>query len=348
MMCMSKNRDLTGQRFEHWTVLYEAPPKISPSGDCAKSWHCRCDCGKESDVRESCLIGGRSKSCGCYKKDYISEKKLKDMTGLRFGRLVVQKRSEESYVSPNGQIQPRWECLCDCGNTITVSASNLRNGHHLSCGCLRSECMAKVGKTNKSYNRCKFFKTYVIIYTNKNEEIYIDRQDYDKVKEYCWWINDYGYVVANNLNGSNIQIHRLITNCPDDLYVDHIGGKQTRNDNRRFNLRFATPSENRINIGLMPTNTSGVSGVSWVVSKQKWVASIGINQKLIALGHYKNFEDAVAARKKAELELFGEWSYEKSQEIYKSGLTAYECDNVECDDMCLDSELGYYVKRGVA
>lgn len=32
-------------------------------------WLCRCDCGVEKNVRESCLISGEIKSCGCYKKD---------------------------------------------------------------------------------------------------------------------------------------------------------------------------------------------------------------------------------------------------------------------------------------
>lgn len=60
--------------------------------------------------------------------------KLIDLTGKRFGRLVVVRR--------NGTWMNRhilWECKCDCGNITTVNVNNLRNGTIKGCGCLRSE-----------------------------------------------------------------------------------------------------------------------------------------------------------------------------------------------------------------
>lgn len=60
-----------------------------------------------------------------------------DIKGERFGRLVVVK-----YV---GKVENRlsWECLCDCGNTKTVFANNLRVGHTTSCGCRQRELASK-------------------------------------------------------------------------------------------------------------------------------------------------------------------------------------------------------------
>ena len=58
--------------------------------------------------------------------------KTLDVTGQRFGRLVVQKRESikgRSY----------WECHCDCGNSHMVYLGALKNGRTKSCGCLRSE-----------------------------------------------------------------------------------------------------------------------------------------------------------------------------------------------------------------
>ena len=58
----------------------------------------------------------------------------KDMTGLRFGRLVVlceDGRTEDRKV--------KWKCQCDCGNIVSVSGKSLRSGNTLSCGCLRDE-----------------------------------------------------------------------------------------------------------------------------------------------------------------------------------------------------------------
>lgn len=53
--------------------------------------------------------------------------KLKDLTGLKFGKLLVIKRVE-------GKCTP-WLCLCDCGNEIVVRGTNLRSGNTTSCGC---------------------------------------------------------------------------------------------------------------------------------------------------------------------------------------------------------------------
>lgn len=60
--------------------------------------------------------------------------KFIDLTGQRFGRLVVIKRSPE-----NANNHPLWECICDCGNTTLVRANSLRPLRTQSCGCLHTE-----------------------------------------------------------------------------------------------------------------------------------------------------------------------------------------------------------------
>lgn len=64
-----------------------------------------------------------------------------DLTGRRFGKLVVKGR--------NGSIdnKPAWACVCDCGNTITVRGKSLREGSTKSCGCYSKECSAHTGRT---------------------------------------------------------------------------------------------------------------------------------------------------------------------------------------------------------
>jgi len=60
--------------------------------------------------------------------------KFIDLTGQRFGRLVVL---EEAGRSKSGKVM--WLCRCDCGNeTVTVTGS-LKNGETKSCGCLQKE-----------------------------------------------------------------------------------------------------------------------------------------------------------------------------------------------------------------
>lgn len=57
-----------------------------------------------------------------------------DLSGQRFGRLIVISRAENGK-----EWKARWNCSCDCGTQVTVEALNLRQGHTKSCGCLRSE-----------------------------------------------------------------------------------------------------------------------------------------------------------------------------------------------------------------
>lgn len=70
---------------------------------------------------------------------------LKDLTGMRKGRLTVIRRAGTYYppYSKEGT-QPTWECLCDCGNTVVVNRTSLTHGRTYSCGCLVRD-MAKRG-----------------------------------------------------------------------------------------------------------------------------------------------------------------------------------------------------------
>lgn len=61
-----------------------------------------------------------------------------DITGQRFGRLVVIQRVENSSGG-----QAKWMCKCDCGNEVIVLGATLRSGHTKSCGCYKSDATAK-------------------------------------------------------------------------------------------------------------------------------------------------------------------------------------------------------------
>lgn len=100
-------------------------------------------------------------------------------------------------------------------------------------------------------------------------------------------------------------VHRLaflyMTGSFPDGQVDHINGCGT--DNRWSNLRDVPSIDNTRNRRLPCTNKSGVIGVRWSASANRWLAQISDKGKQIHLGSFCCKEDAVAARKTAELEL---------------------------------------------
>lgn len=245
----------------------------------------------------------------------------KDLTGRIFGRLTVLRQAED-YVSPDGRHHCQWLCECSCENKpkVVVRGVQLHSKKTQSCGCLQIERTRESNIINKKkYNTYDLSGEYGIGYTNKGEEFYFDLEDYDKIKDYSWHIGANGYIAAKRINNSNknVFMHRVVLGLIDVPYkeveVDHIHGKETRNDNRKCNLRVATNSQNQMNKGLKSDNTSGVTGVNWNKRIGKWHSRITKNKNEIHLGFYDNFEDAVKARKEAEEKYFENWSYDNSQ-----------------------------------
>ena len=105
------------------------------------------------------------------------------------------------------------------------------------------------------------------------------------------------------LNGQNFYAHRVIWKMihgTDPVDIDHDDGN--RQNNKLNNLFDRSRTDNLRNRVLSKNNTSGFHGVSFSNRHNLWAASIGYNGKTIHLGWFKNFDDAVEARKAAEKE----------------------------------------------
>ncbi len=121
--------DLTGKTFGRLTAIRP----VAKAGSRKRFWLCSCVCGKQTEVEESHLKSGHTKSCGCYRKDYARQR-LHDLTGRRYGRLLVL----GPVVEADGSIR-NWECLCDCGKKVICYKENLYSGSTRSCGCLQAQ-----------------------------------------------------------------------------------------------------------------------------------------------------------------------------------------------------------------
>lgn len=123
-LTIAKKPGFLGARFGRLTVLGKA--------GLDKSHHliadCRCDCGNTAAVRWRSLRDGDTRSCGCL----MTDKFVKDLTGRRFGKLVVVARAGSS-----AKHKSKWLCRCDCGGEAVRHASSLIAGQTTTCGCIR-------------------------------------------------------------------------------------------------------------------------------------------------------------------------------------------------------------------
>lgn len=86
-------------------------------------WRFKCDCGREITIPAFVVHTGRQVSCGC--------KRHPDITGQRFGRLIVVERDRSEHG------QRYWRLRCDCGNEHVAQGTHLKSGSVQSCGCLQ-------------------------------------------------------------------------------------------------------------------------------------------------------------------------------------------------------------------
>lgn len=100
------------------------------------------------------------------------------------------------------------------------------------------------------------------------------------------------YAVSTR-NGRSAYLHRLIFGAKPGVIVDHKDNDGL--NNRRSNLRRANKSLNGANSALSIRNKSGVKGVVWDASRQRWLASITLHGKSNYLGRFHSKEDAAAA-----------------------------------------------------
>lgn len=159
-----------------------------------------------------------------------------DMTGQRFGRLVVLR---ENGRTKYGKVM--WMCKCDCGAEVTVIGNQLRNGHTKSCGCYnRERSSERATERNTTHGMAKT-RLYHIwdgvlrrtgVTKGANEKLkryYIDRgitlcEDWKTFDCFKQWALTHGY--------------------SDGLQIDRID-----NDKGYFpeNCRWVTPKENTSN-----------------------------------------------------------------------------------------------------
>lgn len=164
-------------------------------------------------------------------------------------------------------------------------------------------------------NKYKILDNFVIGYIG-NIEFYIDKLDYEKIKNICWHMNNNGYVVTTNgSKKENCYLHRFVAETTKNEVIDHIN--RNKLDNRKLNLRRVTTQQNNFNKSLMKRNKTGIIGVNYFINNTKnhgesiyWRYQIKYSGKTESK-QFKTKEEAITARLKAEKLYFGEFAPQK-------------------------------------
>ena len=150
-----------------------------------------------------------------------------------------------------------------------------------------------------------------VIELNKGQVAIVDDEDFERLAQWRWFVNAYGYVVRHakphERTGEHgmIWMHHAMLPKKEGFEIDH----KNRNplDNRRCNLRYATRTQNKFNRGVRKDSKIGLKGVER--SGSGFSSRIMIEGKRTYLGIFRTPEEAAAAYEEAARRLHGEFFY---------------------------------------
>lgn len=208
-----------------------------------------------------------------------------NLIGQKIGMLTVVSRKTENKRS-------YYLCKCDCGNEKWIRIDSIKSGKQKSCGCLKE--LKRNDITGK-----RFGKLVALEISHK-----------DKNGRYHWKCKcDCGNIkIISNKN----LIEGSTRSCGCSQY-----DKILNNREKAFKTHLDKNIVDNTNISIiknnkaMKHNTSGVKGVSFDNSRQKWRAQIYFKNKHYYLGRYDKKEDAIKARTEAEEKLHKQFLREK-------------------------------------
>jgi HNH endonuclease len=122
--------------------------------------------------------------------------------------------------------------------------------------------------------------------------------DLHLVAGHAWHLHSKGYATRDRYPGGTVLMHREVARAPAGRLVDHIN--QDKLDNRRVNLRLVDQTSNAFNC-----NRGEGVGVSWSKQAKHWKCYLDFHRKRHYLGVFKSKEEAICARKEAEVLFYG-------------------------------------------
>lgn len=183
--------------------------------------------------------------------------KLLKLDGKRFGKLTVVCKVGVSK-------QTLWKCMCDCGKEIVLETGKLTSNHTKSCGCYRSERIAKHNTIhNGSYS--KLYGVYRSMVNRCNSKTNQAFMNYGGrgISVCDDWIGKNGFVNFRNWSIENGYSERLT--------IDRI---DVNGNYEPTNCRFVTMKVQQNN----KRNNNKLELYGEIKSFQEWCDYFGVNR----------------------------------------------------------------------
>lgn len=228
-----------------------------------QKWKCICECGNIT-YKSTGHLNANAVSCGCIQKQ--------DLTGKRFGKLIVLCKSDNQR-----RRATMWRCQCDCGNICEKPTGELNSGFATSCGCSWRQPAVQEAQ--------KYGRLTAIRPTEQRSG-----------KSVVWeCLCDCGNTVFAR---ATLLASGHTTSC---------GCVKRELDEQKDFRKILTYTDDTCiefakGIGKPRSNTSSDTGVRGVILKDgKYQAQIKFRKKRYYLGRFTRLEDAVEARRRAEM-----------------------------------------------
>lgn len=165
------------------------------------------------------------------------------------------------------------------------------------------------------YRRLRYGYAFRRIPVKQGQIAIVDPDDYQRLKKYKWYVckgKRTFYAVRyipkqEEQSRKNAYMHYLVIDIPDGMYCDHINHNGL--DNRKANLRAATPTQNNRHRRkhIKPT-FSIYKGVCRVKGTKLWCSRISVNGKRINLGYFDSEIEAAKAYDEGAKRYHGEFA----------------------------------------